>query len=209
MNNDVIFRLEQKEDYAYVENMIRDSFWNVYRPGCFEHYLMHNLRKDKDFVKELDIVMELDNEIIGQASFVKSTLTNQNNNEVINILTLGPICIANAYKRKGYGRKLLDYVIDKAKRLEYVAIFLEGNIDFYGKCGFVEASKFNISYFSIEENTDCSFFLCKELIPNSLQNYKGIYKVPTVYCIDENKAIEYDNKFPYKEKLVLPGQLDL
>ena len=207
MFENVTFRLENKNDYENVENMIRDSFYNVYRPGCFEHYLMHNLREDKDFVKELDIIMELDNKIIGQAAFVKNTLTNQNNNETINILTLGPICIAHEYKRKGYGKKLLDYVIDKAKKLGYVAIFLEGNIDFYGKCGFVEASKFNIFYFGMEENADCSFFLCKELKSNSLQDFKGIYKAPTVYFIDENKAIEYDKKFPYKEKLVLPGQL--
>lgn len=207
MSKNITFRLENKNDYENVENMIRDSFYNVYRPGCFEHYLMHELRNDKDFVKELDIVMELDNKIIGQAAFVKNNLTNQNNNETINILTLGPICIANEYKRKGYGKKLLDYVIDKAKELEYVAICLEGNIDFYGKCGFVEASKYNILYFGMEENADCSFFLCKELKANSLQNFKGIYKVPTVYFIDEKEAIEYDKKFPYKEKLVLPGQL--
>ncbi len=207
MSKNITFRLENKNDYENVENMIRDSFYNVYRPGCFEHYLMHELRNDKDFVKELDIVMELDNKIIGQATFVKNSLTNQNNNETINLLTLGPICIANEYKRKGYGKKLLDYVIDKAKKLGYVAICLEGNIDFYGKCGFVEASNYNISYFGIEENADCSFFLCKELKPNSLQDFKGIYKVPTVYFIDEKEAIEYDKKFPYKEKLVLPGQL--
>ena len=32
----IIIRLETKEDYRAVENLTRESFWNVYRPGCME-----------------------------------------------------------------------------------------------------------------------------------------------------------------------------
>ena len=64
--NNIIFRLEREEEYREVENLVRESFWNVYRPGCLEHYLLNQLRNADDFVTELDIVMELDGKIIGQ-----------------------------------------------------------------------------------------------------------------------------------------------
>ena len=55
--NDCIIRLEQKEEYREVENLVRESFWNVYRPGCLEHYVLNQLRRDPAFVPELDFVM--------------------------------------------------------------------------------------------------------------------------------------------------------
>lgn len=64
--NNISFRLERKEDYLAVENLVRESFWNVYRPGCLEHYVLKKLRDCPQFVRELDFVMELDGEIIGQ-----------------------------------------------------------------------------------------------------------------------------------------------
>jgi len=99
MQNNIKIRLEKESDYKYVENLVRESFWNVYRPGCIEHFLLHELRKSVNFVKELDFVMELDNKIIGQVAFVKSSIKNKDDEDVT-ILTLGPICIANEYKKK-------------------------------------------------------------------------------------------------------------
>ena len=80
-------------------------------------------------------------------------------------MTMGPICIKNEYKRKGYGKILLDYSLDKAAKFGCGAVCFEGNIDFYGKSGFRPASEFNIRYHGLEEGQDASFFLCKELIP--------------------------------------------
>ena len=37
-NNDII-RLEKSDDHREVENLTREAFWNVYRPGCTEHYI--------------------------------------------------------------------------------------------------------------------------------------------------------------------------
>ncbi|MCQ2399982.1 MAG: N-acetyltransferase, partial [Clostridia bacterium] len=142
-NKDYIIRLEKSEDYREVENLIRESFWNVYRPGCSEHYVMHVMRDDPSFIKELDFVMEKDGKIIGQNVFVKATVDSDDGRK-IPILTMGPICIAPELKRKGYGKKLLDYSLEKAQQLGYGAVMFEGNIAFYGKSGFDYASKFNI-----------------------------------------------------------------
>ena len=204
--NDYIIRLETPADYAEVENLVRESFWNVYRPGCYEHYLLRCLRDDKDFVPELDFVMEKDGRIIGQNVFVRASIQADDGRD-ISIMTMGPICVANDLKRRGYGKILLDYTIEKAKEMGAGALCFEGNIDFYGKSGFTYASEFGLRYRGLPEDVDASFFLCRELIPGYLAGITGEYGPPAGYLIDEVKAEEYDKQYPYKEKLKLPGQL--
>ena len=204
--NDYIIRLETPADHAEVENLVRESFWNVYRPGCYEHYLLRCLRDDKDFVPELDFVMEKDGRIIGQNVFVRASIQADDGRD-IPIMTMGPICVANDLKRRGYGKILLDYTIEKAKEMGAGALCFEGNIDFYGKSGFTYASEFGLRYRGLPEDVDASFFLCKELIPGYLAGITGEYGPPAGYLIDEAKAEEYDKQYPYKEKLKLPGQL--
>ena len=206
MNNNIIIRLEKKEEYREVENLVRESFWNVYRPGCLEHYVLNQLRNDKDFVKELDFVMEKDGKLIGQNMFMRAVIKADNGKD-IPIMTMGPICIINELKRKGYGKMLLDYSLDKAKELGCGALCFEGNIDFYGKSGFTFASKFGIRYHGLPEGADSSFFLCKELYTGYLNGITGEYATPKGYFVDEKEAEEFDKQFPYKEKLKLPGQI--
>ena len=57
MKENIIIRLERENEYHEVENLVRESFWNVYRPGCLEHYVLHQLRNDPAFVPELDFVI--------------------------------------------------------------------------------------------------------------------------------------------------------
>lgn len=203
---DVIIRLEKKEDERAVENLIRESFWNVYRPGCSEHYVIHVLRNDPAFIKELDFVMEKDGELIGQNMFMK-TVINCDDGKDIEVLTMGPICIANEYKRKGYGKILLDYSLEKAKELGFGAVLFEGNIEFYSKCGFDFASKFGIRYHDLPEDADSSFFLCKELKEGYLDKVTGVYQTPKGYYVKDEDVEEFDKQFPPKQKLKLPGQL--
>ena len=204
--NDYLIRLETPADYAKVEYLVRDSFWNVYRPGCLEHYVLHCLREDKDFIPELDFIMEKNGIIIGQNVFMRAHIQMDDGNK-LPIMTMGPICIANDLKRKGYGKILLDYSIQKAKEMGAGALCFEGNIDFYGKSGFTYASEYGIRYHGLPEDADASFFLCKELIPGYLDGVTGEYATPTGYFVDEEDMEEFDKQFPYKEKLKLPGQL--
>jgi len=120
---------------------------------------------------------------------------------------MGPICIAPAYKRQGYGKILLDHSLEQAKEYGAGALCFEGNIDFYGKSGFTFASEFGIRYHGLPEGEDTSFFLCKELIPGYLDGITGEYATPQIYFVDEAEADEFDQKFPYKEKMKLSGQI--
>lgn len=203
---DYIIRLENNNEHREVENLVRESFWNVYRPGCTEHYVLHQLRNDPAFVPELDFVMEKDGKLIGQNMFMRAFITADGGRN-IPIMTMGPICISPEFKRKGYGKKLLDYSLEKAAELGAGALCFEGNIDFYGKSGFTYAREFGIRYHGLPEGADDSFFLCKELKTGYLDGITGVYAPPQGYFVDEAKTEEFDRLFPPKEKLKLPGQL--
>ena len=209
MNGNLIIRQEREEEYWDVENLVRESFWNVYRPGCQEHYVLHQLRDDPAFVKELDLVMEKDGQLIGQNMFMRAVIKADDGRD-ISIMTMGPICIAPEYKRQGYGKILLDHCLEKAAELGCGALCIEGNIDFYGKSGFTFARNFGIRYHDLPEGADDSLFLCKELIPGYLDGISGEYAPPEGYFAAEQnpEAFEkFDAQFPPKEKLKLPGQL--
>lgn len=203
---DYTIRLERTEDHRAVEDLVRESFWNVYRPGCSEHYVIHVLRDDPAFVKELDFVMEQDGRLIGQNMFMKTVIEADDGREVP-VLTMGPIGIIPDLKRRGYGKALLDYSLEKATELGFGAVLFEGNIDFYGKSGFDYADRFGIRYHDLPEDADASFFLCKELVPGYLDEVTGVYQTPQGYYVSDADVDEFDKAFPPKEKLKLPGQI--
>ena len=204
--NDYMIRLETPNDYRKVENLTREAFWNVYRPGCMEHYVLHCYRDREGFVPELDFVMEKDGEIIGHVMYVRAKIQADDGRE-IPIMTFGPISIAPEYKRKGYGKALLDYSMEKAKKMGVGALCMEGNIDFYGKSGFVVASTKGIHYYAEPREEEVPYFLLKELKEGFLDGITGVYHTPEGYFVDEKAVEKFDADFPSKEKLKLPGQL--
>ena len=202
-------RLETEKDHRAVEELVRDSFWNVYRPGCLEHFVLHRLREDPAFVRELAFVMEKDGRIIGQNMFMRAIIKADDGRDVP-IMTMGPICIAPELKRQGYGKKLLDYSLARAAALGCGALCFEGNINFYGKSGFTYAREFGIRYHDLPEGADDSFFLCKELIPGYLSDVTGEYAPPEGYFVADREPeafAAFDALFPPRKKLKLPGQL--
>ena len=206
MKNDCIIRLERTEEHRETETLVREAFWNVFRPGCLEHYVLNQLRNDEAFVPELNFVMEKDGRLIGQNMFMRAAIKADDGRD-IPIMTMGPICIAPELQSKGYGKILLYYSLEKAAELGCGALCFEGNINFYGKSGFTYASEFGIRYHGLPEGADASFFLCKELKNGYLDGISGEYTPPNGYFVDEAQAEEFDKQFPPKEKLKLPTQL--
>ena len=204
--DEIVIRRETPADRRAVENLIRESFWNVYRPGCSEHLVIHVLRDDPAFIPDLDFIMEKDGKLIGQNMFMK-TIIEADDGRVIPVLTMGPICVAPELKRQGYGKMLLDYSLERATAMGYGAVLFEGNIGFYSKCGFDYARRFGIRYHDLPEDADDSFFLCKELVPSYLDGVTGVYQTPQGYYVDDADVEAFDKGFPPKEKLKLPGQI--
>ena len=209
MKQDYIIRVEEKRDYREVENLTRDSFWNVYRPGCTEQYVLHCYRNNPDFIPELSLVMEVDGKIIGHVMYSKASIALETGG-TLPIWTFGPISIHPDFKRKGYGLKLLNYSIERAKKMGIGFLCMEGNIDFYRHAGFDLASKLKIHYHAEPKDSDVPYFLAQELIPGFLNGVEGTYCPPKGYFVaEENPSAfeKYEAAFPYKEKLKLPGQL--
>ena len=209
MTNNTIIRLERESDFRNVENLTREAFWNIYRPGCTEHYVLHCYRSNPDFIPELDFVMETDGVLMGHVMFSKAQIL-ADDGRIIPILTFGPISIAPDYKRKGYGLALLKYALGKAKEMGFGAVCMEGNIDFYKHAGFVLASSLNIHYHAEPRESQVPYFLGQELQEGYLAGIEGTYHSPKGYYVadDDPQGFEaFEAQFPQKEKKVLPGQL--
>ena len=175
-------------------------------PGCPEHYVVRVLRRDPDFVPELDLVMERDGELVGHVLYMRSKIVADDGRE-IPMMTFGPISIRPDLQRQGLGKYLLDYSMERARELGAGALCIEGNISFYGKSGFVVAGTKGIRYHGEPEQETVPYVLLKELRPGFLSGVTGVYHTPKGYYVDEAAAEEFDRNFPSKEKLKLPGQL--
>lgn len=196
-------RRETPDDYRAVEELTREAFWNVYRPGCTEHFVLHQFRDRAEFVPELDLVMEVDGLLAGHVMYVRSAIRTDEDTEVP-IMTFGPISIAPQFQRRGLGSALVKESLDRARALGAGAVAITGNLDFYGKCGFVTGKSRGVRY---AEDPEADYFLICELQPDFLDGVSGTFRDPEGYFVDGAAAEDFDATFPPKEKLKLPGQL--
>jgi predicted N-acetyltransferase YhbS len=202
----MIIRQEQEKDYFEVEQLTREAFWNLYRPGCFEHLVLHKLRKDPCFVAELDYVLEENGKIIANIVYAKGNLTLDSGDET-DILLFGPVSVLPEYQGRGYGAKLIAYTLKEAKQMGYPAVVITGNPAFYHKLGFESASKYGIYYSGMPRTEEADFFMIKVLDDSGMRTLKGTYSDPKCYFVEEEELEAYDQAFPPKVKEVRPGQL--
>lgn len=205
----MIIRIEEEKDYKKVENLTREAFYNVYRPGCIEHYILHKFRKSDSFIKELSLLMvdEKSDTIIAHIMYCKTFIKTIDNDE-IEILMFGPVSVLPEFQKKGYGSKLIEYSLEKAKELGFRAVAITGDPKYYSRFGFKEAKDFNVYYNDMKKDEEASFFMIKELVSSYLNVKEGRLIEPIEYqSFDEEKFNNYDLAFPEKEKLVLETQL--
>ena len=199
-------RPEERTDFKEVEYLIREAFWNVYRPGCHEHYIVHNLRFDSSFVRQLDYVLEVDDKIIGHIAYSKNKLITDDDNS-IEVITLGPVAIDPDYQKKGYGSKIIRYTLDKAKELGIKYLFVIGDENYYQRFGFEDASKYNIQFNDVEEDTP--FFMINVFDDESINFENAKYIDNPIFKVDEEKLDKFDENFPPKTKEVRDNHLKI
>lgn len=202
MEQKVIIRNEEKNDWVTVEAITRKAFYNLYIPGCVEHYLVHIMREHKDFIPELDFVLELNGEVIGNIMYTKAKLTDEGGNQK-NILTFGPVCVLPAYQRMGYGKLLMEYSFQKAIQLGYDVIVIFGSPVNYVSRGFKSCKKYHVC---IENGKYPAAMMVKELAPHVLDSHTWIYQSSPVMAISEKEARHYDDALEPMEKKYLPSQ---
>jgi len=199
---DVLLRPEEEKDYNSVEILTREAFWNVYKPGCDEHLLIHNIRNKKEFIKELDYVAVFNNEIIGNIVYARAKIIGIK--EEYDIITFGPVSVLPAYQKKGIGKKLIEHTITKSKEMGFKAIIIYGNPKYYEKFAFKNSKEYKIT--DMEGNYNDAL-MALELYPNSLKNINGKFFEGEAYKVDKKELEIFEKYFPYKEKLVLETQI--
>ena len=199
----ISIRLEEEADYRPVESLTREAFWNLYKPGCNEHLLVHKIRKVPAFVKELSLVACDGDKIVGNIIYSKAKVINGENKE-FEVLCIGPIGVLPAYQKQGIGSLLMNHSLEKAKQLGYKAIIIFGNPDYYHRFGFKDAREYGIQT-SWGENF--AAFMALELDDGSLNGISGKFYADQVFKIDEDELEIFEKEFPPKEKRVTDIQL--
>lgn len=185
-----------ENDFKSTENLTRETFWNLYNPGCSEHFILHNLRKSKSYVKELDLIALNDGEIVGH---IISTIAKVVDKQGIEheVLCVGPFAVSSCLQGKGIGAKLLNHSIAKAKEMGFNGMILFGNPDYYSRFGFVNAQQFGIT---TKDDQNFDPFMALELCENGLVNTKGAFFEDSAFEFKENELDEFEKQFPPKEK---------
>lgn len=195
-------RRETPEDYPAVEALTRRAFYNLYVPGCMEHYLVHIMRDHQDFVPELGLVLELDGQVIGAILYTRARLVDEAGNEKA-ILTFGPVCVAPEHQRRGYGRRLMERSFQEAAAMGFDVIVVFGSPSNYVSRGFQSCKKHSIR---TEDGRYPAAMMVKELKPGALDGRKWVYHSSPVMEIDEEAARRYDAGLDPMEKKRLPSQ---
>ena len=188
-----------------VENLVRDSFWNVYRPGAYEHYIVHNLRDDDSFIPDLDYIIEIDGKIVGHINYSRGSL--DYGDERMDAVVLGPVAIHKDYQNRGLGSKLIEYTLNLAEKEEIPFVVVIGDENYYHRFGFVSASNYNLYLDGTDTSEECPFFMIRIFDESKVKSKRGIFSNPHVFDVDEKDVDEFDKQFQYKKKLVLENQL--
>ena len=195
-------RNEKESDYKIVEDITRKAFYNVYVPGCMEHYLVHIMRGHKDFISELDFVIELDGQIVGNIMYTEAKLTDENGTEK-KILTFGPVSVLPEYQRNGYGKMLIEHSLKRAAELRYEAVVIMGSPANYVGSGFQCCKKYNVC---VEKDKYPAAMLVKELKPGALDGRLWFYSDSPVMNVDEREGQAFDDGLGKMEKTWMPSQ---
>ncbi len=199
-------RLEKREDYGEVENLVREAFWNVYQPGCVEHYLLHQLRKDPSFVPELDYVVEEQGQIVAQIAYAKGVYLPDEGTEQ-EMLLFGPVGVLPNFQGKGYGSSLIRFSLERAKELGWPSVVITGNPAYYSRFGFEPAGSYGIYHELLGREEASPVFQIKVFDPARLPTVPGTYRDSACYQVSQEDVDEFDKQFPDKKKEVRPGQL--
>jgi putative acetyltransferase len=189
-------RNETENDHRQVEELTREAFWNLYVPGCDEHYLVHKMRNHPDFISRLDFVAILNNKIVGNIMYTRAYLVDERDNKV-EIVTFGPVSVLPGLQRQGIGTALISHSRQVAIEMGYKTIVIHGHPQNYCKHGFKGSKNYRIS--DAEGKFPYSL-LALELEEGFLAGHEWRYFESEAYSIDPQAAEEYDKLFTPKKK---------
>lgn len=200
---EIEIRPENENDHSETEALTREAFWDVYKPGCDEHLVLHNMRHIPAFIPELDFVAVYQDRIIGHIIYSKAKVIDQND-LAHDVLSMGPVSVLPEYQGKGIGSQLIKHSTAVAAKMGFNAVIIFGNPEYYSRFGFKNAEKYNITT-SQGDNFDA--FMALELYEDSLKGVEGRFHEDPVFHVDEKELVEFEKRFPFREKHVTDTQL--
>lgn len=201
-NNEITIRQTTETDFRYTEEITRETFWDLFKPGCDEHLVLHNLRKSGSFVQELDLVAINDERIVGHIISTRAKVVADNDNEN-EVLCVGPLSVIPEFQNQGIGSKLMYYCIKSAREIGFSGMLLFGHPDYYHRFGYVNAAEFGIT---TSEGQNFDPFMALELQPGSLKNISGKFIYDASFEVGNQELKEFEKEFPYREKHVTDTQ---
>ena len=201
-NINLAIRNENENDYRTVEEMVREVFWNLYVPGCSEHFILHNLRNSSDFIPELDFVTEKEGQIVGQIVYSRGRLKYTQGAEK-EVVSFGPVSVLPMFQKQGIGSALITHTINLAREMGFPAICIYGDPRYYSRFGFRCAEKYEI------KTADGKFAVALQVLElqgNALANMPGRFIESAAFEVDENEFAQYDAAFPLREKAETDSQ---
>lgn len=189
-------RKTDKNEFYSTENLTREAFWNLYKPGCDEHLALHQLRESSSYVEDLDFIALKEGEIIGHIITTKAQVRSQQN-KVYELLCVGPVSVSPSIQNKGIGSKLINHSIAEARKMGFKAMILFGDPAYYNRFGFVNANQYEIT---TREGNNFDQFMALELQEHALDNVKGRFFEDDAFVTTNDDLVEFEKKFPPKEK---------
>lgn len=203
-SEDIEIRMDTEADWYNVELMTQHAFWNKHHLGCDEHYLVHKMRKDKDYIPELSRIAVKDGQVIGYIMYSKARVVD--GTDTHEIITFGPLCVEPKWQGCGVGELLLRETMNIAAKKGYKGIVIFGEPEYYPRIGFKTCDNFNIT---TADGKNFDAFMGIELTKDSMKGVKGkFYESETFTNLPKEEVEEYNKKFPKLQKLRFPGQWD-
>lgn len=190
------FRTTAKSEYYETENTTREAFWNLYKPGCDEHLVLHQLRLSGSYIEELDHVAIYNGKIIGHVISTRALIIESTNNQH-QVLCVGPLSVLPLFQSKGVGSQLLNYSIAEARKQGYCGMILFGNPNYYHRFGFVNAQKYGIT---TRDGKNFEPFMALELRTKGFDYIKGKFFEDDAFITNENELEVFEKKFSEKLK---------
>jgi len=200
---DITLRLETSADYHETEDLTREAFWDLFRPGCVEHWLLHQLRQSPAFIPELDYVACDGNRIVGNIVYSKAVV--RDGAEEHPVLCMGPLSVLPAYQKQGVGSRLMETTLKKARALGHAAVVIYGHPDYYHRFGFRDAREYNIQ---TPDGQNFDAFMALALNPLAVQTVRGRFYEDAAFHVDEQAVEEFDRRFSPKDKHKRAGQFE-
>ncbi len=197
--NHIIIRACQNSDRRPCEELIRDAFWDLYRPGCVEHLLAHQAWDSPDLAFAL---IAEDDDIVGCLIGTLAQVTGPNGG-THEVLYLGPLAVSPARQHQGVGTQLMQRGLAEGARLGFAEVFLYGDPGYYARFGFRNAALMGVS---TAQGANFDAFMGVELAPARNPREDGRLHEASLFDLDPDRLVEFDAQFGIRVKHVRPGQ---